>query len=154
METGTIIGIVIAAVVVLLLIAAVALLLKRRGAHQRHERLQRAEGLRGEAASHHSEVAAAARRAQAADAEAGQARAVADRAEHAAAEAHRDLAREQAVQEDAVREADRLDPRVDHTADDYHPVTGPDMKASTADVEPLPPGADAVTDAEDGRHRA
>ncbi len=42
-------------------------------------------------------------------------------AEAQAAEARQKLAQTEAQQEDAIREADRLDPSVDHRSDDYTP---------------------------------
>ncbi|MDO9454535.1 hypothetical protein [Nocardioides sp.] len=141
---GTVIWIVVAVVVVVAVVALVALLLRRRSDHQRQQQLAHADDLRGRAAGHLPDVRSAEERAQQADAEAERARARADQAEQTAAGAHRDLAQEQAAQEDVVRRADEVDPRVDTSAPDYEPIVGPDMKG-------IP--ADGVDDA-DGRHRA
>jgi outer membrane murein-binding lipoprotein Lpp len=120
--------IVIAVVVVLALLLVAGLVLKR-GAEQRHHKaVAAADGLRGEAAGRAPDVEAAALQAQRAEAEAEVAWARADRADETAAGAHQELAQEQAVQEDVVRRADATDPRVDTDADDYRPVTGPDLK--------------------------
>jgi hypothetical protein len=56
-----------------------------------------------------------------------QAREQAEIAEARAAEARQELAQTEAQREDTVREADRLDPSVDHTGADYAPqhVTPP-----------------------------
>jgi biopolymer transport protein ExbB/TolQ len=159
MDKDTVVWIVVAAVVVLLLLLLAGFLLKRGAARRNQERLAHAEKLRGEAAAHASDVQSAAQRAEIADTQAARARAQAQQAEGAAAEARRDLAREQASQEDVVRKADELDPRVDTSADDYRPITGPDMKASTVDGTG-PTGAEDTTQGHDtdpvdpARHRA
>lgn len=153
MDTTAVVWTAVAVVVVLLLLAGVALLLRHRATRDREQRLAHAEALRGEAASHVPDVRSAAERARDADAEAGRARARAEEAERVAADAHRVLAHEQAAQEDVVRRADTLDPRVDTRADDYRPITGPDMKGA-------PPADDVATEgatqdlSADGRHRA
>lgn len=122
------VGVGVVVVLAVLLLVGVVL---RRGAARRHEgRLATADGLRGEAAEHTPGVQAAAHRAQQADSDADDARARAERAEQAAAGAHRHLAQEQAALEDVVRRADSADPRVDTAADDYSPITGPDMKGT------------------------
>ena len=149
MDTQDIVWIVVAALVVLALLALVAFLLRRRSAAKKRERLAHAEDLRGEAAGHAPRVQSAAERARTADVEAEAARARATQAEREAADAHQVLAHEQAAQEDVVRRADELDPRVDTRADDYRPVTGPDMKARTVDDSVL----DREPAADEGRHR-
>jgi biopolymer transport protein ExbB/TolQ len=159
MDKDTIIWIVVAAVVVLLLLLLAGFLLKRGAARRNQERLAHAEKLRREAAAHGSDVQSAAQRAEIADTEAARARAQAQQAEGAAAEAHRDLAREEATQEAVVRQADELDPRVDTRADDYRPVTGPDMKSSTvggsSPVSSSDPVHDSGTEPVDpAKHRA
>lgn len=144
---STVTWIVVGAVVLVLLVVLIALLLRRRAAQKRTQSLAEAERLRAEAAARTGDVQSAEQRARQTAADAERKRAEAQRAERVAAEAHRVLDHERAVQEDAVRRADELDPRVDHRADDYEPITGPAMKASTTDeVEP--------TVATDGRHRS
>ncbi|MCW2815024.1 MAG: hypothetical protein JWN84_2479 [Nocardioides sp.] len=150
MDTADIVWIVVAALVVLAIIALVLFLLKKRKEKQRHQQLAHAEHLRGEAASRTPHVETAAERAQIAEVEADKARARAAEADRVAADAHRDLVQEQAAQEDVVRRADELDPRVDTRSKDYHPVTGPDMKSSTVDDGVV----DDTTRIDDGRHRA
>ena len=59
------------------------------------------------------------RQAQEAEARAQQARAQAERAEAEAHEARTVHQVEEAEHEDRIREADRIDPQVDHKADDY-----------------------------------
>ena len=61
--------------------------------------------------------------AQEAEARAQQARAQAERAEAEAHEARTVHQVEEAEHEDRIREADRIDPQVDHKADDYSPRT-------------------------------
>lgn len=124
--------VVLGAVLVVALVLLATWLLQRRAARTRARRVETAEGLRGEAASHTDDLVAASRRARQTQAEAEQARARADRAERVAAEARQDLAREEALREDLVRTADELDPRVDTAADDYRPITGEDMKGGAA----------------------
>lgn len=110
----------ISAVVVVVLIGAFVLLrvLNRRKAEQNR---QRASGLRSEAAAHTGGLQQAEHRAREADHVAEGRRVEAEKAEAVAAEAHRDLAVEQAQVEDQVRLADRVDPDVDHRAKDYTP---------------------------------
>lgn len=150
MDTADIVWIVVAALVVLALVALVLFLLKKRKEKQHHQQLAHAEQLRGVAADQAPRVETAAERAQVAEVEADKARARAAEADRVAADAHRDLAQEQAAQEDVVRRADEIDPRVDTRAQDYHPITGPDMKASTVDDGVV----DDTTRIDDGRHRA
>jgi FtsZ-interacting cell division protein ZipA len=138
MDTETLIGVVVGVVVVLALVVLAAWLLRRRAEQRRARRVDEADHLRGEAATRTPDVQAAEARARRADADAERARKEADAAEHAAAEAHRDLAVEQAAQEDVVRRADDLDPRVDTRTDDYRPVTGPGIKGTPPDQTRAP----------------
>lgn len=131
-----IVWIIVAVIVVLVVLLVVGLVLKRSAARRNQERLEASVAARGEAAQRMPDVQAASRHAQQADAEAQEARARADRADRAAADAHRELAQEQAAQEDVVRRADELDPRVDTDADDYRPITGPDMKGVPPEQQP------------------
>ncbi len=136
LDTQDVVWVVVAALLVLALIAAAVLALRHRSAVRREERLADAEKLRGTAAERVPDVRAAAEEARVARTEADLARARAEEAERTAAAAHVRLAQEEAVQEDVVRRADELDPRVDTAADDYRPVTGPDLKASTVPTTP------------------
>ena len=114
MDNDQIVWIVVVVAVVLLLLLLAGLpaqARRRRAATSSASRAPRS--LRGEAAGRAPDVQSAAQRAQLAEAEAERARAQAAQAERVAAEAHRDLDHEQAAQEDVVREADELDPRVD-----------------------------------------
>ncbi|MEO9325321.1 hypothetical protein ABFT23_17650 [Nocardioides sp. C4-1] len=140
--------VVVGVVAVVVLAAVVVLVLRRRDQHGDERRLAQAEELRGRAAEHTPDVAAASARARDAEADAEQARARAAQAEQTAVEAHRDLARAEAEQEDVVRQADDLDPRVDTQAPDYRPITGPAMKTGS--------GAPVTDDEQQtgGSHRA
>ena len=87
---------------------------------EQHAR-ERADELRSEAATtaaSHDEQAARAREAQA---EADRVRARADLLEAQAREERTAYDQAQARQEDHLREADRIDPDVDHRAGDYEP---------------------------------
>ncbi|WP_148615958.1 hypothetical protein [Nocardioides rubriscoriae] len=150
MDTPTIVAVLVAAVVVLVLLALLVVLLRRRSAHTREQRLASAEELRGRAASHDPDVRSAAQEARVADAQAERARAQAQQAEQVAEGAHRRLAHEQATQEDVVRRADELDPRIDTSAPDYEPVTGPALKGAHADdvVAPTTPTDPATRETE------
>ena len=120
MDTGTIIWIVVAVVVVIALIALFAALGRRRKATKNR---QHAETLRQDAHAQQTAVQQEELRAREAEAEAERKRVEAERAEAAAAEARQAHLQEHARVEDQVREADRVDPDVDHRADDYHPGT-------------------------------
>ena len=128
MDTADIVWIVVAALVVLALVALVLFLLRKRKATAERHRVQHAEQLRHEAATRTEDVHRSELDAREAQLEAERLRLEAERAEHRATETHRHAAHEQAAQEDVVRRADETDPRVDTRADDYRPITGPDMK--------------------------
>jgi hypothetical protein len=70
-------------------------------------------------------------RARETEAQAEQARLQAERAEERARAARTEAAQQEALHEDQVRAADRLDPDVDHKADDYTPETVTPEPAST-----------------------
>lgn len=139
MDTSTIIGIVVGVVVVLLLVALIS---SFAGKRRKQQHKVQAEELRGEAAGRTTHVQDAQLKAQAAEADAQRSRAAAERAEAAAAEARQGADVERAVHEDKVREADRIDPDVDHQADDYRPAPagspGHDGQAPVADVNQVP----------------
>ncbi len=131
MSGMTIVVLVVVVVVVAVAAALVAMLLQRRNTERKHAQ---AAQLRSQAAAQSGSLSDSRRRAENADLEAQDARIEADRAraeaeqaEARAAEARQGMAMDEAVTEDAVREADRLDPDVDHRADDYQP------QAPTAD---------------------
>ncbi|WP_210439149.1 hypothetical protein [Nocardioides xinjiangensis] len=139
-------ALIIIVVVLLVLLAAGALVVRRRN---REANIQRADELRQQAASRaQATIAPAQERAAAAEAQAAQARAAAERAEAEAAEARVAAQQVEASHEGQLRAADRLDPRVDHTADDYSPqVPGTADQQPAAGQPPLPrrtPGANEM----------
>jgi FtsZ-interacting cell division protein ZipA len=119
--TTTTTVIVIAIVVVLLLVVIGAVLASRR---TKEHRRQQAEQVRAEAAAHTGEVRSSHEDLAVAQSRADIARVEAERAEAEAAEARRVLDMDRARHEDRLREADAIDPDVDHRADDYEPGTG------------------------------
>lgn len=109
--------IIIAVVVVLVL--GVAAYLATRQRHTKHRQV--AAEIRSEADFHRTEIDQSSQQAAEAAARADLARAEAERVEQEAAEAQRRLEMDQARHEDVLREADSIDPDVDHRADDYRP---------------------------------
>ena len=123
---------IIVLVIIAVVIAAAAFLIQRKN---REANVARAEQLRAQAATQaQSTIAPAQERAAAAEAEAEQTRAVAAKAEAEAHEARLAAQQVEATHEGQVRAADRVDPRVDHKADDYTPQV-----PGTADHTPTPP---------------
>lgn len=112
---------IVLAVIVIAVVALLALVMKQR-TNQVHR--ARAAELRNEAAGQAGGLQESELRARDAQAEAERKRVEAERAEREAAEAQQAQAQEQATYEDRVREADRLDPDVDHRAEDYRPGGG------------------------------
>lgn len=119
MSSTTVLVIVLVVLAVLALGAALASLARRR---RQERRRSQAEGLRRDASGDSTGVAHAQVEAREAEARAERKRLEAERAEAQAAEAHRGAQMERARHEDVLREADRLDPEVDHRADDYRPT--------------------------------
>ena len=143
MSGMTIVVLVVVVVVVAVAAAIVAMMLQRRNTERKHAQ---AEQLRSQAAAQSGSLSDSRRHAENADVEAQHARIQADRAradaeqaEARAAEAREGMAMDEAVTEDTVREADRLDPEVDHRADDYRP------QAPTAG-SPADPAAEPALD--------
>lgn len=121
MSTTAVILTVVVILVVLALIGLVASSMRKKS---RQDNAARATQLREQADTHAAAgIPDAAARATAAEAEAERARVEAQRAEEVATEAKQDLTQQQAVHEDQIRAADRLDPEVDTRADDYSPKT-------------------------------
>lgn len=144
MDTQEIVILVVAILVALAIIAAVVVMMRKRK-HEQHR--ERADELRTEARHHVADDLPEAQvRAQKAEAEAEEARLEAERAEREAAEARTGVAQREAIHEDKVREADRLDPRVDHKSGDYEPHTTvpADDRSRTSDP-------DTILDADDQR---
>lgn len=123
---------IIVLVIIAVVIAVAAFLVRKKN---REANLARAEQLRAQAATQaQSTIAPAQERAAAAEAEAEQARAAAAKAEAEAEEARIAAQQIEATHEGQVRAADRIDPRVDHKADDYAPQV-----PGTTDQTPTPP---------------
>jgi len=123
---------IIVLVIIAVVIAVAAFLIRRKN---REANVARAEQLRAQAATQaQSTIAPAQERAAAAEAEAEEARAAAAKAEAEAHEARLAAHHIEATHEGQVRAADRIDPRVDHKADDYAPQV-----AGTADHTPTRP---------------
>lgn len=119
-------------VVVLVVAAAAAFLVNKRN---KDAKIAQAEELRGQAASRaQSTIAPAQQEAAEAERKAEEARLQAERAQAEAQEAQVAAQQVEAEHEAQVRDADRLDPRVDHKADDYAPQVG-----GTTDQQPTPP---------------
>src|SRR3954447_25095444 len=127
MDTSAIIWIVVAVLVVLAVAAIAAALMRRKRTEQQREE---AERLRYEARSRVDAVADSRVEAQEAQARAERAALEAERARADATRAQEGVQVEQARVEDQVRTADRIDPSVDHSADDYHPEL-PDQSGTT-----------------------
>lgn len=123
---------IVIAVIVLVVLAVAFVVIQRKN---REANLERAEELRTKAATEaQATIAPAQDRAATAEAEAAEARAVAEKAEAEAQAARLEAQQVEASHEAQVRAADRLDPRVDHRADDYAPQV-----AGTVDQQPTPP---------------
>ena len=125
-------ALIIIVVVLVVALAAAAFFIRQRN---QQANIARADQLRQQAASQaQATIAPAQERAAAAEAEAEEARARAEQAEREAQEARTAAQQVEATHEGQVRAADRLDPRVDHTADDYAPQV-----PGTVDQGPVPP---------------
>ncbi len=123
---------IVIAVIVLIVIAVAAYLMRQKN---REANIARAEELRTQAATEaRSTLPPAQDRAAEAEARAEEARAAAERAQAEAEEARVAASKAEAEHEAQVRDADRLDPRVDHKADDYAPQVG-----GTVDQQPTAP---------------
>ena len=139
---GTTEWIIIVLVVVLVLAALAAWLMAQQRKKKQHEH---AEHLRHEAQEHAAEIPETQVRAKEAEAQAERARLEAERAEKEARDAQVAATQQQAVHEDRLRTADKVDPRVDTSSDEYTPGTTADGR-STATHDP-----DTVLDADDPR---
>jgi FtsZ-interacting cell division protein ZipA len=124
--------IVIIIVVVLVVAAVAAFLINKRN---KDAKIAHAEELRGQAASQaQTTIAPAQQDAAEAERKAEEARLQAERAEAEAREAQVAAQQVEAEHEAQVRDADRLDPRVDHRSDDYSPQV-----PGSVDQQPTPP---------------
>ena len=129
MTTTQVIWLIVAVVVVA---ALVVIAMQMSAKHKTGERRAHAAELRDEAVTTTSGLDETQRRADEAAAEAEIARAEAARAQERAAEARQGTQVEEAIVEDRVREADRIDPDVDTRSDEYTPQT-PAAGESVAD---------------------
>ena len=127
--------------VVIVVVVLVALAAWRR--QHRKKMTARADALRQEARSHAPEVGENRLEAREAELRADAARLEAERARREAEAAQTALAQQEAAEEDRIREADRLDPTVDHEADGYRPTAADDHLSADEDRHPTPgtPGA-------------
>ena len=123
---------IVIAVIVLVVVGVAAYVIRQRN---REANIARADQLRTQAATQaQSTLPPTQDRAAEAEARAEEARVAAERAQAEAEEARVAAAQAEAQHESQVRAADRLDPRVDHQADDYAPQVG-----GTVDQQPTPP---------------
>lgn len=123
---------IVIAVIVLVVLAVAAYVIRQKN---RESNIARAEDLRTQAATRaQSTLPPAQDQAAEAKAKAEEARVAAERAEAEAEQARVAAAHAEAGHEAQVRAADRLDPRVDHKADDYAPQVG-----GTVDQQPTTP---------------
>ena len=123
---------IVIAVIVLVVLAVAFVVIQRKN---REANIERADQLRTKAATEaQGTIAPAQERAATAEAEAAEARAIAEKAEVEAEAARLEAQQVEASHEAQVRAADRLDPRVDHKADDYAPQV-----AGTVDQQPTAP---------------
>lgn len=125
---------IIVAVVAVALVALGAWLMTRQRTKKQHEH---AEHLREQAHEHATQIPETQVRAKEAEVEAERARLDAERKAQQAREAQVAATQQQAVQEDRLRTADQVDPRVDTSADDYTPGTAhgdPDTVLDTDDT--------------------
>jgi FtsZ-interacting cell division protein ZipA len=123
---------IIVIVIAVVLLGGAAFLAQRK---KRESEIAQAEAVRAQAADQaRSTLPDAQDRAAEAEAQAAEARASAERAEAEARAAQVEAAQVEAEHEAQVRDADRIDPRVDHKSDDYEPQV-----AGTADQQPTPP---------------
>jgi FtsZ-interacting cell division protein ZipA len=151
MSTAQLIWLIVAIVVVLLIVALVAMMVRRRQAAQRAEQDRaRAEQLRQDAVAGSTVVQDSDLEARQARLEAERLRLEAEKAQERAREAEQGVRVEEARQEDKLREADRVDPDVDHRADGYQP-TPPGPAAGTHRADPADPAHTTAHDAETGR---
>jgi Flp pilus assembly protein TadB len=121
-------------IVVVIVIAALAVSLAGKRRTEQHR--VRAEELRQDATAQASGLTESQREAEEQRAKADLAKAEAERAQEEAATAEQSHQVEQAGYEDKLREADRLDPAVDHKAGDYEPDVWNDERSETTDPKP------------------
>lgn len=121
-------------IVIVVVVVIAALVVSLAGKRRTERRQARAEELRQDASAQASGLTESQREAEELRAQADLAKAEAERAEEQAATAEQGHQVEQAVYEDKLREADRVDPAVDHKAGDYEPDVWNDERSETADT--------------------
>lgn len=128
-------GWIILAIIVVVVVVALVLIARSLRGRKLHQRASQASELRQ--AAHHKAPDIAESRQQLGEAEtqAAAARMQAEKAEREAHAARDALAHDEAHQENLLREADRVDPAVDHRADDYRPTAPSTGGAHAAPVE-------------------
>jgi len=131
---------VIVIVVVVVIAAALVSMARKRRTEKRQER---AEQLREEAGTHAAALPESQREAEELRAKADLAKSEAQRAEERAANAEQGHRVEQASYEDKLREADRLDPAVDHKSGDYQPDVWNDEGSESTATSETPPASSA-----------
>ena len=146
MTTEQIIWIVVIAVAALAIIGLIVSSMRKRS--QQDNRARAAE-IREQAEAKAAVIPEAQARAEAEEARAEQVRLEAERAEERAREARGAVAQEEALHEDRIRAADRLDPDVDHKAKDYTPGTHAAERTEPEAADPHPSGASMGTHAAD-----
>ncbi|WP_107773784.1 hypothetical protein [Nocardioides sediminis] len=128
MTTQQIIWTVVFVVAALALIGFIVASMRKKS---QQENRARAAEIRESAEAEAEVIPDAQARARETEAQAEQARLQAERAEERAQAARTEAAQQEALHEDQVRAADRLDPDVDHKADDYTPEAVAPAAAST-----------------------
>lgn len=118
MSTTEVIWTVAIVLVALIVIGLIVSSMRKKSLADNHAR---AEQLRGTANTSAAGLLDAKARAEQAEVQAEHKRLEAQRAEEQAAIARTEVDQQQALQEDRIRSADRLDPEVDHRAKDYSP---------------------------------
>ncbi len=152
----------VAALVTIIVVGVVLVALSSRRAQTQADNKVHAHELRVEATAQADVIRERELDAQTAQVEADRARLEAERAEARAAEAQLALEQTEAQVEEKVREADRLDPDVDHRSDSYSPgsVDAPTGGSTAVVLEPGPdedwdgePNAQSITPASTGSSR-
>lgn len=133
-------------IVIVVVVIVIALLVTMLGKRRTEQHRSQAEELRQDASSQAAGLAESHRHSEELRAKADLAKAEAERAEERAATAEQGHRVEQAGYEDKLREADRLDPDVDHKADDYEPDVWNDQRSD--------PDPSAGTTSGSARHAA
>lgn len=133
MTTTEIVWIAVIALAALVVVGLIVGSMRKRSRADNHAR---AEELRSEANTGAAVLPDATARADQAEAQAAVKRLEAERAERDAAIARTELDQQQALQEDRIRAADRLDPEVDHKAKDYAPQVATPAGPASVPAEP------------------